>query len=119
MCVQNGFVECVDVLINKGALVGTRCGLDEQTSLHLACRLGSLKMVTILLNSGGDIEDTSLVSIENMVFQTTFYFRFQCGFTALHFACARGASEIADFLIKKGANVKARDQVFCSSAFVD
>ena len=75
-------------------LVG-RDGLAAPLALHDASRKGDLKAVQQILESGVDINLRDLT-----------------GFTPLHWAAMNNQMEVAGFLIKKGADINARESKY-------
>ena len=62
------------------------------TALHIACHVGHLRVITLLLERGANINSTNID-----------------GYLPLHYAASRGHQDIVKYLISKGANVNAQD----------
>ena len=83
---DRGFLNCVKLLVKKGADVNVANYLHV-TPLHVAISKGHIKIVEILLESGANIE-----AVDND--------EWNC----LHYACRANQTEIVKLLLEKGAN---------------
>lgn len=82
-----GQLEAVTLLLEAGARVGSRCGLEEQTPLMLAAVFGSAPVVAALLDQGADPDA-----------------RARDGWTAVMLAADRGFDGVVDLLVARGAD---------------
>ncbi|UYM16699.1 ankyrin repeat domain-containing protein [Endozoicomonas euniceicola] len=89
--VLNGHTECLQPLIDAGAVVGAALRADGHTLLHIAAHKGYTECLKILIKAGADV-DAALTTN---------------GATPLHFAAQGGYTECLKVLIKAGADVKA------------
>ncbi|EAT44480.1 AAEL004179-PA [Aedes aegypti] len=86
----NGFVECMDLLLNYGADARSQYGQKKITSLHLAASENYLDCVKLLIAAGADID------ARNRDQQTP-----------LHLACLSQCHETVTYLISQNADVHA------------
>ncbi|XP_062539583.1 transient receptor potential channel pyrexia [Armigeres subalbatus] len=86
----NGFVECMDLLLNYGADARSQYGQKKITSLHLAASENYLECVKLLIAAGADID------ARNRDQQTP-----------LHLACLSQCHETVTYLITHNADVHA------------
>ncbi|UYM16714.1 ankyrin repeat domain-containing protein [Endozoicomonas euniceicola] len=89
--VLNGHTECLQPLIDAGAVVGAALWADGHTLLHIAAHKGYTECLKILIKAGADVKATLTTD----------------GATPLHFAAQDGHTECMELLIKAGAAVDA------------
>ena len=85
---QNGNIEKVKVLLDQGADINVRLGVDQWTPLMTASREGRLEAVEILLSEGAD------PNISDARFNKNAY----------HWALQYGHRDVAKLLLDNGAN---------------
>jgi ankyrin repeat protein len=90
LAIQEGHLEIVKFLVNKGANFKRKYS-DGFTPLDQAVGEGHYKIIEFLINSGVDVNQKTANG------------------TALHTASAYGKFTIAKMLVKNGANVKIKD----------
>lgn len=90
---RKGDIEALENLIREGRDIETRTRSHRYTPLHLASLGHSLKTVSLLLDSGANLEAKSDI-----------------GATPIHFASSHGSIEILDLLICKNAQIDTRDE---------
>ena len=83
-----GFVNCVEILLDNGADVNCR-NMSEDGPLHCAIRTGNVLVVENLLQHGADFKAKD-----------------KRGFAALHISTLNGKKEISDLLKKHGASIE-------------
>jgi len=92
MAAYNGYTEIAKLLIEKGAEVNAKGGVDmDMTPLVYAASQDRLDMVKLLIEKGANVN------------VKTHY-----GWTPLFFAISKGSTEIAKLLIDKGADVNVK-----------
>ena len=92
MAAYDGYTEIARLLIEKGADVNARGGVDmDMTPLIYAASQDRVDMVKLLLDKGANVDTKT-----------------QYGWTPLFFAASRGRVDIAKLLIDKGADVNAK-----------
>nr|XP_034184113.1 uncharacterized protein LOC117606144 isoform X1 [Osmia lignaria] len=89
---ENGNKNTVEILLMNGANINTQDLISYPPSLS-AVRNNHIDVVKVLLKNEVDVDFTQSVG----------------GFSMLHVAAEFGHQEIVDFLLKKGANVNARN----------
>ncbi|CAO3677134.1 unnamed protein product [Umbelopsis ramanniana] len=94
MAIEFDVVPMVKLLIERGATLTKIKGQNRSPPLVLAAQLASTSMVSLLLDSGCDIEEKDF---DNM--------------NALYFAVTRGSGDMVDLLVTRGANVNAKVNV--------
>ena len=87
-CTNNAY-SCFEYLLSHGASLCENYEPDLKTILHVACGIGKLKFVKLLVEKGADINSI-----------TTEYM------TPLHFACKSGSLNVVSYLISKGADTQ-------------
>ncbi|CAO3677126.1 unnamed protein product [Umbelopsis ramanniana] len=97
MAIEFDVVPMVKLLIERGATLTKIKGQNRSPPLVLAAQLASTSMVSLLLDSGCDIEEKDF---DNM--------------NALYFAVIRGSGDMVDLLVARGANVNAKVNVDAS-----
>jgi len=126
LAVQEGHIECVQALLDAGALVN-RDG-ESSSALHHAAYSGNVDMVRLLVNAGADVDnanvritgDTPLMSAvaqgnaECVGELISLGARLECvnrrtGRTALHQACYINSTQCVYTLLEAGANVNTKD----------
>lgn len=125
LAAKMGYYDIMEMLLESGEqdslshLPRKRCAMpiidsrDEEgrTALHYAAMCGHTKMVSLLLNSGANLEIRS--AMEKFVHSHATYNApvwSNCeSWTALHFAVAHGNAEVAVALLHHGANIDAVD----------
>ncbi len=75
-------------LLDHGARIDDR-GMNDDTPLHLACRLGLPRVVELLVERGANVNDKT---------------RIDGGYTPLMEACSGGHKEIVEYLLSHGAD---------------
>lgn len=75
-------------LVDHGANVEEKWGAANRTPLHLACELGHVGVVRVLLKKGAQVSSRTLF-----------------GLTPLHVACERGLAEVVRVLLQHGASL--------------
>ncbi|UYM16706.1 ankyrin repeat domain-containing protein [Endozoicomonas euniceicola] len=93
--VLNGHTECLQPLIDAGAVVGAALRADGHTLLHLAAQ-GYTECLKVLIKAGADVKATLTTN----------------GATPLHIAAQVGHTECMELLIKAGAAVDAARTTF-------
>ncbi len=89
MAAYDGYTEIAKLLIEKGADVNTKGGVDmDMTALTYAASQDRAEMVKVLLDKGASVNVKT-----------------KYGWTPLFFAASRGKADIAKLLIDKGADV--------------
>ncbi|CAH1111046.1 unnamed protein product [Psylliodes chrysocephalus] len=88
-------MDVVQYLVRAGANIVLK-GTDGMTALHVSAKCGNLDACRILIEAGSS--QRNYVNCQD-----------DGGWTPLVWACENGFSEIADFLISKGADPKLRD----------
>ncbi|UYM16712.1 ankyrin repeat domain-containing protein [Endozoicomonas euniceicola] len=91
VAVLNGHTECLQTLIDAGAVVGAALRADGLTLLHIAAYKGYTECLKVLIKAGADIKATLTTD----------------GVTPLHCAAEGGHTRGMELLIKAGADVKA------------
>ncbi|KAF3929718.1 Ankyrin-3 [Arthrobotrys entomopaga] len=71
------------------------CAKNGRSALHEACIEGHIAIVTMLLDSGANINTTSISPYG----------------TALHYACLSNHAELVRVLLSRGADLNARDKI--------
>lgn len=89
-------IEAVRLMLDAGAVVDGTLGYTRRTALHVACSVGNVELVDVLLAAGAD--DTTVD---------------HNGATVLHFSCSRGSVELIQLLLERGAN---KDQLTVQEA---
>ncbi|UYM16679.1 ankyrin repeat domain-containing protein [Endozoicomonas euniceicola] len=89
--VLNGHTECLQTLIDAGAVVGAALRADGLPLLHIAAYKGYTECLKVLIKAGADIKATLTTD----------------GVTPLHCAAQGGHTRGMELLIKAGADVKA------------
>ncbi|UYM16704.1 ankyrin repeat domain-containing protein [Endozoicomonas euniceicola] len=89
--VLNGHTECLQPLIDAGAVVGAALWEDGHTLLHIAAHKGYTECLKVLIKAGADVKATLTTD----------------GATPLHFAAQDGHTGCVELLIKAGAIVDA------------
>ena len=87
-CTNNAY-SCFEYLLSNGASPHEIYEPDSKTILHVACDVGNLKFVKLLVEKGADINATTAKYM-----------------TPLHYACRSGSLEIVSYLISNGANTQ-------------
>ena len=90
--VDSQFFEGVQMLLEAGADPNIGDKADGWTSLHNAAMVGSLPILQMLLEAGGDIEITTDINR-----------------TLLQQAAKNGSTDVAAYLIQQGLDINARD----------
>ena len=90
---QNGHLQIVQYLIEKGANIEAEGRFYSHTPLHVACAFGHLQIVRYLIEKGADIEAKAEKQQR----------------TPLHIASYCGNKEIIEYLISQGADKKAKE----------
>ena len=90
--VQDGDIEQIVQLLTDNPEVIKSANEDGQTPLHLAAEGGDLKMMTLLIKFGGDVNA-----------------RDSDGATPLHVAVDSGNNEAVKALVAKGADLNAKN----------
>ncbi|UYM16689.1 ankyrin repeat domain-containing protein [Endozoicomonas euniceicola] len=93
--VLNGHTECLQPLIDAGAVVGAALRADGLTLLHIAAYKGYTECLKVLIKAGADIKATLTTD----------------GVTPLHSAAQGGHTRCMELLIKAGADVGADQTV--------
>lgn len=92
MAAYDGYTEIARLLIEKGAEVNAKGGVDlDMTPLIYAASQDRVDMVKLLLEKGATVNAKT-----------------QYGWTPLFFAASRGRADIAKLLIDKGADVNVK-----------
>ncbi|KAJ5608079.1 hypothetical protein N7537_004698 [Penicillium hordei] len=89
---KGGFLDIVQLLIQKGADVGASDTFRE-TPLYIACENGHIEVVRLLLDKGADV-----------------HHRNQFGWTPVNTACDEGFSDIALLLVERGADINVPNE---------
>lgn len=128
IAIQNSKIELSKLLIAKGAKLDEK-NKDGNTALHLASAKNDIGLVGCLLAKGANInvldahlntfliiaiskKNTEMVeSLQLLVDNRDFWNKKNdSGNTALHFAAARGYSEIVEILLKAGADLNPQNK---------
>lgn len=91
LCTQNE--DLIQILIKRGANVNKKCTVRGTLPLFVAIRVNNLELVELLLSSGAKLDATDNEK-----------------WTALHVACFHHREQMIGFLIRKGADVCAKDE---------
>ena len=125
--VQNNS-ELVKLLIENGANIGILKNISPDTALHIACRYDRLEMAEILIENGADYNEpawaddyygSALTPLQSTIIRAAspklaklliekgadLEKQSSRGYTALHMAVFRDQFEIAEIIIKNGADV--------------
>ena len=82
------------------------------TALHHAAYNGHLEIVTLLINSGCDINITDIVSHKKCIISDSrMCYILQRGWTALHKAAEKGHLAIVTLLISNGCDINITNEV--------
>lgn len=110
--IVQGNIEATKFIIESGADVNLirRCWIDtpngryvfDGSALMLACLKGDLQIVNMLLDAGADVHQLTR--------ESAFTPGFMDSYDALQFSAEMGNVEIAELLIKHGADVNAKDK---------
>ncbi|CAI7614169.1 unnamed protein product [Penicillium viridicatum] len=87
-----GFLDIVQLLIQKGADIGAR-GSFRETPLYIACENGHIEVVRLLLEKGADVHHCN-----------------QFGWTPVNTASDEGFSDIVLLLVERGADINAPNE---------
>ncbi|CAC5410694.1 unnamed protein product [Mytilus coruscus] len=87
----------------------------NQTPLCLACRIGHIEVVKLLLKYGAEVDKMS----EDVINDYDFPRIDQNGYTPLFAACQRKYYKIVDILLEKGANVNIALYDACREGYLD
>jgi ankyrin repeat protein len=100
LAAEEGDVEMVQLLIEKGAEVG---GFDCKgwTALHYAVDNKNIEICKLLLQHNAD---PNAMATDKLIFQRT-----GCYASPLHLAVSMGSSDIARILLKHGADITLKD----------
>ncbi|MGB4192277.1 MAG: ankyrin repeat domain-containing protein [Rickettsiales bacterium] len=88
LAVMNGFAENVKILLEYSS-----SNINGNHLLHIACELGNLEIVELLLAQGADIEEKETME--------------ELTYTPLHVACDEGHVQVVELLLQKGADIEA------------
>ena len=125
--VQNN-LELVKLLVKKGANLGSLKPITQITALHIACRYDRLEIAEILIKNGADYNEpawaddyygSALTPLQSTIIRAAspklaklliekgadLEKQSSRGYTALHMAVFRDQFEIAEIIIKNGADV--------------
>lgn len=97
LAIEFDVVPMVKLLIERGATLTKIKGQNRSPPLVLAAQLASTSMVSLLLDSGCDIEEKDFDHMN-----------------ALYFAVIKGSVDMVDLLVTRGANVNAKVNVDAS-----
>jgi ankyrin repeat protein len=89
--VQGNHKPVVDYLLTKGARINEKNGPNGITPLYLACSLGSLDIVKVLVDAGADVNQKSTQ-----------------GYTSLFLAVKEKHKPVVDYLLSKGARINEK-----------
>ncbi|KAJ5931664.1 hypothetical protein N7516_006153 [Penicillium verrucosum] len=89
---KGGFLDIVQLLIQKGADIGASNSFRE-TSLYIACENGHIEVVRLLLDKGADVHHPN-----------------QFGWTPVNTASDEGFSDIVLLLAERGADINVPNQ---------
>jgi ankyrin repeat protein len=89
LAAENGHLDCVEVLLARGAYVNLRDKLDQATALHWAAQGGHVRMVERLLDAGADIDGEGDAHEAGAIGWATVFQHVR--------------REVADFLLARGA----------------
>ncbi|KAJ5426965.1 hypothetical protein N7465_002035 [Penicillium sp. CMV-2018d] len=89
---EGGFLDIVQLLIQKGADIGASDGFRE-TPLYIACENGHIEVVRLLLEKGADVHHSN-----------------QLGWTPVNTASDEGFSDIVLLLVERGADINAPNE---------
>ncbi|KAL4190830.1 hypothetical protein AMTRI_Chr07g26650 [Amborella trichopoda] len=92
----DGFLPCVQLLLERGANLETR-DLNGANPLHNACGGGSAEVVAFLINTAPYLE----------VFKRILNTTDRDGDTPLHYAVSGGYLEVVQLLVREGASLTA------------
>ena len=97
---QNGYLEIVKLLLDKGADPNA-ITKDNCTALQTAAERGYREIVELLLDKGANLDD-----------------RMGNGKTALHLAAENGRREIVELLLDRGANINNKTETGLIIVFI-
>ena len=70
---------------------------------------GNLRIAKVLIQVGLDVYESQHVELYS--YWAGYCICFQLGYTSLHWAAEKGELRLADFLLKNGSKIEARDTV--------
>lgn len=80
--------------------------LNQNSSLHLACELGSKEIVEFLIQKGANINSENSISL---ILKLFIIYKFKS--TPLHIACCFGHHYLIELFNKKGANLNKKNDI--------
>jgi ankyrin repeat protein len=111
-----GSLEVVRMLVEKGAGVDPKSGLQTWSFVSRAIELNRLEVVKMLLANGLNANE-GLPQSHTLGSTPVNAWRYS-GFTPLMVACATGRVKIAKFLLNKGADVDHRNKIGETALFI-
>jgi hypothetical protein len=92
LAVYAGSLECVQLLIKKGADVNLASKTEKMTPMHFAAKYGHRNIARTLFEYGAKVDPLNIMQR-----------------TPLHFAAETGRNDVGQYLLKSGANPDALD----------
>jgi len=93
VAVENSFHDIVDILIENGAVVDSKVGTTQSTSIIIAAEVNNIKSIEKLLKCGASINAVN-----------------GYGNSALHVASKNGYNDVVTLLLKNNANVNLQNK---------